>query len=161
MADDEILAELTERFGTAGKPLEPDVEAELRSIMRLHDLSVEDMFFKWDAYCIKMDSNDLKATPEVLRAFKQSLQDALERSTRTQANVKPEKRVGATPRTVTKNNSDVFGMLDGLTTPSAGRSNKLASARRRQMDTPSISRIKGEPASSPVKLKLEDLGALP
>jgi DNA polymerase alpha subunit B len=161
MADDEILAELAERFGTAGKALEPDVEAELRSIMRLHDLSVEDMFFKWDAYCIKMDSNDLKATPEVLRAFKQSLQDALERSTRTQANIKPEKRVGATPRTVTKNNSDVFGMLDGLTTPSAGRSTKMASARRRQMDTPSISRIKGEPASSPVKLKLEDMGAIP
>ncbi len=75
-------------------------------------------------------------------------------------NIKPEKRVGATSRTATKNNSDVFGMLDGLTAAvSAGRSTKLASARRRQMETPSISRIKGEPASSP--LKLEDMGAIP
>ncbi len=153
---DEILAELTERFGSGNAPLEPDVEAELRSIMHLHQLSVQDMFFKWESYCIKMDMDELKASIDTLRAFKQDLLDALERSNRTQTHVKTEKRVGATPRTSVKNSSDVFGMLDGLTTPAPGRSAKAAySARRRQLETPTVSRIKAEPQSSP--LKMEDI----
>jgi len=161
--DDEIVTELNERFGSGNKPLEADVIAELRSIMRLHELSVDDMFFKWDAYCMKMDADGLKTSVETLRAFKTDLQDALERSTRTQANVKPDKRVGATPRTVSKNSGDVFGMLDGLTTPASGRTAKAASARRRPMETPSVSRVKAEPASSPLKLedRLDSMGVLP
>jgi len=150
MADD-TLTELTERFGAGGKALEPDVAAELRSIMRLHELSVEDMFFKWDAYCIKMDSDELRVSLDSLRAFKQDLQDSLERSNRAQIHIKTEKRVGATPRTTTKSN-DVYGMLDGLTTPAVGRSAKAASARRRQLETPSVSRVKAEPMSSPLKM---------
>ncbi|KAK1760411.1 DNA polymerase [Echria macrotheca] len=163
MADDDILAELTERFGAGDKPLAPEVVTELRSIMRLFELSVDDMFFKWDAYCIKMDADSLTTSLETLRAFKQDLQDSLERSTRTQVHVKTEKRVGATPRTASKNSGDVFGMLDGLTTPAAGRAAKAASARRRQLETPSVSRVKAEPASSPLKLedRLESLGAIP
>ncbi|KAK3326615.1 DNA polymerase alpha subunit B N-terminal-domain-containing protein [Apodospora peruviana] len=161
MADDTV-AELNERFGTGNQELQPDVVAELQSIMRLHELDVQDLFFKWESYCIKMDMDEQKAPISTLRAFKQDLQDALERSNRTQANSKPEKRVGATPRTGTKNTADVFGMLDGLTTPGPGRSAKL-SARRRQLDTPSVSRVKAEPASSPLKLEdqMNSLGVVP
>lgn len=159
---DEMVTELNERFGSGNKPLEADVIAELQSIMRLHALSVDDMFFKWDAYCMKMDADGLKTSVETLRAFKADLQDALDRSNRTQVHVKTEKRVGATPRTVSKNTGDVFGMLDGLTTPAAGRSAKAASARRRQLETPSVSRVKAEPTSSPLKLedRLDSLGAI-
>ncbi|KAK0719632.1 DNA polymerase subunit alpha B [Lasiosphaeris hirsuta] len=159
---DEALDELTERFGTSDKPLQPDIVSELKSIMRLYGLSVSDMFFKWESYCIKMDM-DTKTSLDSMRAFKQDLQDALERSTRTQANVKTEKRVGATPRTVAKNNSgDVFGMLDNMTTPGPGRSTKLSSARKRHLETPSVSRMKAVPASSPLKIEdqLNSLGAI-
>ncbi|KAK5654786.1 hypothetical protein OQA88_6822 [Cercophora sp. LCS_1] len=159
---DESIEELTERFG-GGKPLRSDVVNVLRSIMRLYELSVEDMWFKWDAYCIKLDTDGTSVSIDTLHSFKQDLQDQLERSNRTQAQVKTEKRVGATPRTVAKNNSDVFGMLDGLTTPAPGRSAKAASARRKQLETPSVSRVKAEPMSSPLKLedRLNDLGAIP
>ncbi|KAK0652340.1 DNA polymerase alpha subunit B N-terminal-domain-containing protein [Cercophora newfieldiana] len=158
---DETLAELTERFGSGDKALDPDVEAELRSIMRLHELSVEDMYYKWDAYCIKMDANDMKTSITTLRAFKQDLQDSLERSNRAQVHVKTEKRVGATPRTATKTNNDVYGMLDGLTTPGPGRSVKPSSARRRQLETPSVSRVKAEPMSSPLKQSDQPSSMLP
>lgn len=161
MADD-AFDELTERFG-GGKPLHPDVVATLRSIMRLYELSVEDMWFKWDAYCIKLDTDGTNASLEALHAFKQDLQDQLERSNRTQVQVKTEKRVGATPRTVAKSNTDYMNMLDGMTTPAAGRSARVTSARKRQLETPSVSRVKAEPMSSPLKLedRLNDLGAIP
>jgi len=148
---DETLTELTERFGSGDKPLEPDVASELRSIMRLHELPPEDMYYKWDAYCMKMDANDMKVSLATLRAFKQDLQDGLERNNRAPVHIKTEKRVGATPRTAAKTNADVYGMLDGLTTPGPGRSVKPSSARRRQLETPSVSRIKAEPMSSPLK----------
>ncbi|KAK0635827.1 DNA polymerase alpha subunit B N-terminal-domain-containing protein [Bombardia bombarda] len=152
MADDTI-AELNERFGSVNGQLAPDIIAELQSIMRLHQLSVQDMFFKWESYCIKMDLGEVKVSSmDTLRTFKQDLQDALERSNRTQAISKTDKRFGQTPRTANKT-GDVFGMLDGMTTPAAGRSAKASSAaRRRQLDTPTASRIKAEPASSPMKL---------
>jgi DNA polymerase alpha subunit B len=104
------VAELNERFAAGNNELEPDVIAELQSIMRLHQLSPQDLYFKWESYCIKLDVDELQPTVERLRAFKQDLLDALEKSTRTQAHSKPEKRVGATPRTVVKNGGDVFGM---------------------------------------------------
>lgn len=106
---DPTVAELNERFSTGGKDLEPDVLVELQSIMRLHQLSVQDLFFKWDSYCIKMDLEDMKVSVEVLRALKQDIQGALERSNRTQVHVKQEKRVGATPRTAVKG-GDVYGV---------------------------------------------------
>jgi len=155
MADDEVLAELNERFATGNKPLEPDVVAELRSIMRMHELSAQDLFFKWESYCIKMDMDELKASVQILRNFKQDLQDALERSNRTQVHIKQEKRAGATPRVGKA--GDVFGMLDGLTTPGA-RASKMAPKR-----TPAMNRVKAEPMSSPTKLeeRFNAMGVVP
>jgi len=150
MADDTV-AELNDRFGNGVDDLQPDVVSELESIMRMHELSVQDLFYKWESYCIKMDMDEQKTSVSTLRPFKQDLLDALERTTRTQAVSKPEKRFGATPRTATKG-ADVFGMLDELTTPGAGRSVK-ASARRKHVETPGVSRAKAEPASSPLRLE--------
>lgn len=152
---DETLAELNERFGSGAKDLEADVVAELKSIMRLHQLSVQDLFFKWESYGMKMGMDDFKASIDNLRAFKQNLQDELERSNRSQVHIKTEKRAGATPRVA--KGGDVFGMLDGLTTPGASRSKPAA--RR----TPAVSRVKAEPTSSPLKLEdqLNAMGAIP
>ncbi|KAK4191247.1 DNA polymerase [Podospora australis] len=151
---DETVAELNERFGSGGQALEADVVAELKSIMRLHQLSVQDLFFKWESYCIKMDIDELKVAIDTLRKFKQDLQDTLERNARSHVQIKTEKRAAPTPRGA--QGGDVFGMLDGLTsTPGPGRA-KTGGVRR----TPAVTRVKQEPQSSPIKslspLKLED-----
>ncbi|KAI1498490.1 DNA polymerase subunit alpha B [Biscogniauxia marginata] len=147
------LQELNQRFGTGNKNLEPDVVAELQSIMRMHSLSVQDLFFKWESYCIKMDMDEIELSVERLRALKQDIQDALERSNRShQVHIKSEKRSGATPRTTVKSGGDVFGMLDSLVpnTPSAMKLSKSAAKKRNQHETPSVSRVKANiPGSSP------------
>ncbi|KAK4138352.1 DNA polymerase alpha, subunit B [Trichocladium antarcticum] len=152
MADD-TLAELNERFGPGNKDLEADVVAELKSIMRMHQLSAQDLFFKWESYGMKMGLDDFKASIDTLRAFKQHLQDELERSNRSQVHIKPEKR-GPAPRA--SRGGDVFGMLDGLATPGSAR--KMAVRR-----TPAVSRTKAEPTSSPQKTedRLDSMGAIP
>lgn len=169
---DPVVAELNERFG-GGKELQPDVVNALKSIMHLHDLSVQDLFFKFESYSIKLEMDGMNVTMDTLNAFKQDLKDALERSNRSQPHIKTEKRAGATPRhTAANKGGDVFGMLDGLVpnTPGTGKLNKVAaSAKKRQAGTPSISRIKSEhQASSPdykSPSKSEDqsnsLGAVP
>ncbi|EMR65569.1 putative dna polymerase subunit alpha b protein [Eutypa lata UCREL1] len=99
------LQELNEKFATGNNELEPDVVAELQSIMRMHSLSVQDLFFKWESYCIKMDMDEMKLSVEALRTLKKDIQDALERSNRShQVHIKSEKRSGATPLTRVKGN---------------------------------------------------------
>jgi len=185
MAETSVL-ELNERFGPGGQELEPDVVTVLQSIMRMHQLSVEDLYFKWESYCIRMEADERQPSMDRLRAFKQDLQDALEKSSRSQVHIKTEKRVAATPRAVVKN-GDVFGMyvgrlalatqdadlcffrLDGLvpTTPGTTKLNKTA--KRKHLETPSLSRVKADHLSSspdyktPTKIEdqLGSLGALP
>ncbi|KAG6053032.1 hypothetical protein E4U17_005095 [Claviceps sp. LM77 group G4] len=107
MADTDIQT----RF-TPHKPLEQDVLYEIQSILRLHDLSVDDLFFKWDAYCIRMDLDAQSALSlQNIRNLKHSIQDELEKSHRA-TQVRGERRVNAVPRGVS--GGDVFGMLDGL-----------------------------------------------
>lgn len=107
---DATVSELNELFGAGDKGLGQDVVVEMQSIMRLHNLAPQDLFFKWESYCIKLDMDETQPSYDKMRAFKQDLQDALEKSTRTHTHSKPEKRVGATPRTTAKG-GDVFGML--------------------------------------------------
>ncbi|KAL7625636.1 DNA-directed DNA polymerase alpha subunit pol12 [Parahypoxylon ruwenzoriense] len=149
------LQELNEWFRAPDKELEPDVVAELQSIMRMHSLSAQDLYFKWESYCIKMDMDGNNPSVDNLRALKQDIQDALERSNRThQVQIKTEKRPSGTPRAAFKGGSDVYGMLEGMVpnTPGTKKLNKSASApqRRSQLETPSVSRVKGGvPGSSP------------
>lgn len=151
--DEAEIQELNEHFATGGKPLEHNVLVELRAIMDLHSLSAQDLFFKWESYCIKMDMDEMKLSEQSLGALRQDLLDALERNNRShQVQIKTEKRTGATPRTVVKNGGDVFGMLDGMVpnTPATGKLNKSAAKKKNPMDTPSVSRVKNNvPGSSP------------
>ena len=106
------VAELTEHFSPGGKELENDVFVVLQSIMKLHQLSAEDLFYKWEAHCLKLDQDVKDLSMERLRAFKQDLQDVLECSNRAQAQVRADKRVTATPRAINKG-GDVYGMCVG------------------------------------------------
>ncbi|WYZ38581.1 hypothetical protein EsH8_III_000495 [Colletotrichum jinshuiense] len=143
-------AELKEFFTSGDNGLEPDVLSELQSILRLHELSAEDLFYKWESFCIKMDMDAMNPDIMHVRNFKKDIQDALEKSNRQQTHIKTEKRSHGTPRA--GRGSDVFGMLDGLvpSTPGSGRLNKPSSIRKKTHETPSISRVKAEiPSSSP------------
>lgn len=125
---DATVAKLNERFGGGDQqPLEPDVVVQLQSIMTMHALPVQELFYKWEAYCIKMDLplDQAALSMDRLRAFKQDLQDALERRNQEQQQqhqhggmpllgagshhkkIKTE-RLAATPRNAAK--SDVFGL---------------------------------------------------
>lgn len=103
-------------YFSPNKPLELDVLGELQSIMRLHSLSVEDLFFKWESYCIKMGLDTESISLVNVRNLKGSIQDSLERPTMVK---KMERKINATPRT---GGTDVYGMLDGLVpgTPASG-----------------------------------------
>ncbi|KAF5024877.1 hypothetical protein F66182_3035 [Fusarium sp. NRRL 66182] len=126
MADADLQAHFSPH-----KPLEPDLLSELESIMRLHGLSAEDLFFKWESYCIKLDLDAQAVTLEALRNLKQSVQDELENSHR-KVKVKAERKVANTPR-----GGDVFGMLDGLvpSTPAAGgKLNRGAASGKKKIE---------------------------
>ncbi|KAI9051479.1 hypothetical protein LZ554_004525 [Drepanopeziza brunnea f. sp. 'monogermtubi'] len=155
MAAEATSTEIQERFASAGGAnLEADVLAELQSIMRLHSIDVEELWYKWESYSMKMGSDDMKLNIDTARALKKDVQDGLERDSRSKQHLHSNKRAGATPRAVTSN-GDVFGMLDGLVpnTPKAASASTTSAASRRKFETPSMSRVRAEPASSPPEFK--------
>jgi DNA polymerase alpha subunit B len=107
---DSTIEELNVLFAVPGTELEPDVLTELQSIMRLHSIPPQELFYKWESYSIKMGSDELKLNIDSARALKKDVQDGLEREIRGKVHVRStDKRGGATPRNVS-NNGDVFGM---------------------------------------------------
>lgn len=108
---DSSTEELNALFAPNSKnALEGDVLAELQSIMRLHSIPPQELFYKWESYSIKMGSDDMKLNIETARALKKDVQDGLERETRGKAHVRSaDKRGGATPRNISST-GDVFGM---------------------------------------------------
>ncbi|KAI9743155.1 MAG: DNA-directed DNA polymerase alpha subunit pol12 [Claussenomyces sp. TS43310] len=156
---DSVEQELNTLFASGpASPLEPDVLAELQSIMRIHSISPQELFYKWESYSLKLGSDDLKLDINNARALKQDVQESLERENRGKTHVRTvDKRVGGTPRNIQKS-GDVFGMLDGLVpnTPRPGSINRANGTNKRrtgQCETPSTSRVKPEPASSPSDVK--------
>lgn len=107
-------SELQERFapatkGGAGSNLEPDLVSELQSIMRLHSIDVEELWYKWESYSMKIGSDDMKLNIETANALKKDVQDGLEQESRKKSHLQTNKRGGATPRN-TASNGDMFGM---------------------------------------------------
>lgn len=106
----DTVAELNELFAaTFPDGLPKDVLAELQSILRVHSMTAEELFYKWESYSMKM-GDEVKLTMETVRGFKQDVQEALERESRGKAGRQHEKRVAvtATPRAAA--GADVFGM---------------------------------------------------
>ena len=103
-------AELRERFSSANAAIEPDVLAELHSIMRLHTIDPQELWYKWESYSMKMGSDDINLDIDTVRALKENIQGGLERENRSKAHgMNSAKRGGVTPRNV-NNGGDVFGM---------------------------------------------------
>ncbi|CAI6096446.1 unnamed protein product [Clonostachys chloroleuca] len=133
-------AELQGRF-SPNKPLEPDVLTELQSIMRLHNLTAEDLFYKWESYCIKMDIDSQAISLAVIRNLKQTILDSLEKTN----NQRGQAKVHATPRPAARGGGGGGGgsMLDilegyGPSTPVTGGKlvHRGGSGLKRKLDTP-------------------------
>ncbi|MCJ1284062.1 DNA-directed DNA polymerase alpha subunit pol12 [Xylographa opegraphella] len=136
--------------GESSIPL--DILGELQSIMRLHSISAQELFYKWESYCMKMGSEETKLDLRTVRAFKKDVQEILERETRGKAHVRSADKRGihATPR-VSASNGDAYDMLDGLTpnTPRIASTNG-ASKRKVAFETPAFPKVsKSHPRSSP------------
>lgn len=102
-------ADFNELFASPNTELQQDVLGELQSISRIHSLSPQELFFKWEAYSIKMGP-DTRIDYKTARDFKKDLQDALERESRGKAHTQSgtKRAMAATPRNT--NTSDVFGV---------------------------------------------------
>ena len=109
MANNEI--ELNDHFQVAGETTLPvDILGELQSISRLHSMTPQELFYKWESYCIKMGP-DTKLNMDTVRAFKKDTQDVLDTEARHKIHIRSvDKRpIHATPRGAAKGD-DVFGM---------------------------------------------------
>lgn len=105
----EFTLELTERFAPPDGELKPEILTELQSILRLHNISPEELSYKWESYCMKMGAEETKMDLKTTRDFKKDLLETVERESRAKAAKINDKRgVNATPRA--NMGSDVFGM---------------------------------------------------
>lgn len=59
-----------------------DILAECQSVMRLFSIDATELYYKWESYCLKTESPDLKMNLDTIRAFKMDLQMQLERESR-------------------------------------------------------------------------------
>ncbi|OCL07369.1 DNA polymeras-like protein alpha/primase associated subunit [Glonium stellatum] len=152
---DDIETELNERFdryAASSSGLPPEILGELQSMLRVYSISSEELFFKWEAYSMKMGGDEIKLDLKTARDFRKDIQDVLERESRGKAHARNnEKRPTApTPRAGGKN-TDV---LDGLV-PNTPRTsilngvNDSSTKRRSHFDTAAAKSSKNYPMSSP------------
>jgi DNA polymerase alpha subunit B len=108
-------AEINELFAAPNTKLENDVLGELKSTLRIHSISPQEMFFKWEAYSLKMGT-DTQMNYKTAREFKKDLQDALERESRGKAHMQSanKRSTNGTPRNANANTGDVFGVYVSL-----------------------------------------------
>ena len=104
------ITELNDLFAQPNHPLQEDVVTELQSVARLHSLSEQELFYKWEAYSIKMGAENTRMDYKTVRDFKKDLQDALERESRGKPHVQSASKRGVvnTPRNA--NTGDVYGV---------------------------------------------------
>ncbi|KAI9780291.1 MAG: DNA-directed DNA polymerase alpha subunit pol12 [Candelina submexicana] len=158
---DNTTEELNERFAsTPGTELPVDVLGELQSILRLHSITPEELFFKWESYCLTMGSENTKLDFDTARALKKDVQEGLERGSRGKVHGRNADRKVATGPSKRNNqtNDDVLGMLDGLVpaTPQPAPSNGVKGStfkRKAAYETPAASKSsKGAMSRSPKRL---------
>jgi len=98
--------ELGRLFGGTTNHVSDDVASELLTIMRIHSLSEQELFYKWEAYSIKMGSESTDINSKMVKDFRKDLQDALERESRGKAHVNSTTKKNNTPRPT--NTGDVY-----------------------------------------------------
>ncbi|KAF1989921.1 DNA polymerase alpha/primase associated subunit [Aulographum hederae CBS 113979] len=149
---EDTTEELTELFSAT--VLAPEVLNELQSIQRLHSISAQELFYKWESYSLRMGSEETKLDYKTVRDFKKDLNEALERDVRRKAaDAKTERRVGATPRGI-GGAGNVLGILDGIV-PNTPRVVGTGSGMKRKVnfETPGAKVGKSRGMSSPSDLK--------
>ena len=110
MADSET--DMNEFFSISGESRLPlEVVEELQSTARLHALSAQELFFKWESYCLKMGSEETQLHVDNVQAFRKDIQESLEREIRGKVQMRgsEKKSVHATPR-VAGRGDDMFGL---------------------------------------------------
>ncbi|KAL5046046.1 hypothetical protein BDW71DRAFT_182684 [Aspergillus fruticulosus] len=153
---DSIKNELTELFArSTPSGLPAEILAELQSIMRVHSITAQELFYRWESYCLRMGSEETTLDLETVRLFKRDVQENLERQARGRQQVEKRAGVAATPKARDvlvgggAGAADVFGMLDGLTParmPGAGSAKRKADFSSplvaKKVDSPLASRAK-------------------
>ncbi|KAF3910917.1 hypothetical protein ABW20_dc0109095 [Dactylellina cionopaga] len=120
MADTE---DLIDKFGE----LPEEVMAELQSMLGLYNIDAEELFFKWEGYCLKM-GEDVKTDLKNIKEFKKDTQDQFEIEMRAKSRTTQTPASRGVQRAA-KNTGDVFNMLDGLV-PSTPRTGPGAAKRK-------------------------------
>jgi DNA polymerase alpha subunit B len=113
----DVILELNERFAaSAPDGLPEDVLAELQSILRLHAISPQELFYKWESYSLKMGPEDTSLNLDTVRAFKHDVQETLERESKGRAHLRSTEKKTATamPRAA---NTDIFDMYVRIIQP--------------------------------------------
>jgi DNA polymerase alpha subunit B len=95
---------------SADNNLPPDILSELESILRLHSLSPQELFYKWESYSLKMGAEETKLGHDTVRMFKKDVQDGLEREHRSKHATRTDRRSGVAPTPRGAASDDVFGM---------------------------------------------------
>ena len=107
----EVKENINALFSPASDGLSPDILGVLESILRLHSISEQELFYKWESYCLKMGSEETKLDLNTARMFQKDVQESLERAYQGKHNSRDSARksaVGSTPRVA--GTGDVFGM---------------------------------------------------
>lgn len=56
----------------------PNILAECESMLRLYSLTAQELFFKWESYCLNRGTEDTKISLESARDLKRTLQEKFE-----------------------------------------------------------------------------------
>lgn len=99
-------------FAPSGDGLPDDILGVLESILRLHSISAQELFYKWESYCLKMGPDETKLDLQNARMFQKDVQDGVERSHQIKQQGRGSERkpaIAATPHAAS--NGDVFGMF--------------------------------------------------
>ncbi|KAK6503043.1 DNA-directed DNA polymerase alpha subunit pol12 [Arthrobotrys musiformis] len=116
--------DLAEKFGE----LPDEVMAELQNMLRIYNIDAEELFFKWEEYCLKM-GEDIKLNMKNITAFKDDAREQFEIEMRAKSKSAQAPATRGAQRGA-KSAGDVFNMLDGLT-PATPRSSGPNVARRK------------------------------
>ncbi|RMZ92490.1 hypothetical protein DV736_g268, partial [Chaetothyriales sp. CBS 134916] len=134
-------------FDPAGNGLSPDILGVLESIQRLFSISPQEIFYKWESYCLKMGAEETKLDLNTARMFQKDVQDSFERDAQAkQGGRGSEKKiaVSATPRPAAS--GDVFGLLDQIT-PNIRNSGGVK--RKSDFETPARKKVsRADPRST-------------
>ncbi|KKY13925.1 putative dna polymerase alpha primase associated subunit [Diplodia seriata] len=150
---DDTASEINELFSSPNATLPQDVLLELQSLLRLHSISPQELFYKWESYSIKMGP-DTTLTLKTARDFKKDIQETLERENRAKAAHARSDRRTVAPSRAGASNADVFGVLDGLVpgTPNGASRTQVnggAAKRKSAFDSPAAKATKSAIQSSP------------